>query len=84
MYTSGNQVYGGYSHQNKGLLSSPKKGKKRTVQGNKFLLALHRLTVVMALGLAPCWRRTLMMWVWPCWAAWWRGVYPFCCPRQLW
>lgn len=38
------------------------------------------LTVVMALGLAPCCSRTLMMWVWPCWAAWCRGVYPFCYP----
>lgn len=40
------------------------------------------LTVVMALGLAPCCSRTLMMWVWPCWAAWWRGVYPFCYPQR--
>lgn len=34
-------------------------------------------TIVTALGLAPCCSRTLMMCVFPCWAAWWRGVYPF-------
>ena len=34
-------------------------------------------TTVIALGLAPFCSRTLMMCVFPCWAAWWRGVYPF-------
>lgn len=32
------------------------------------------LTAVVAFGLAPCWSRTLMMCVWPCWAAWCKGV----------
>lgn len=34
-------------------------------------------TTVIALGLAPYCSRMLMMCVLPCWAAWWRGVYPF-------
>lgn len=36
------------------------------------------LTTVSSLGAAPCWSRTLMMWVCPCCAAWCSGVYPFC------
>lgn len=32
------------------------------------------LTIVTALGLAPCCSRTLIICVFPCWAAWWSGV----------
>lgn len=39
---------------------------------------LSALTTVSSLGAAPCWSRTLMMWVCPCCAAWCSGVYPFC------
>lgn len=35
------------------------------------------LTTVRSLAEAPCWSSRLMMWVWPCWAAWCRGLYPF-------
>lgn len=34
--TYDNQLYEEYFHQNNGLLPSPKEGKKRIVQGNKF------------------------------------------------
>lgn len=37
-----------------------------------------QLTTVSSLGEALFWSRTLMMCVWPCWAAWCSGVYPFC------
>lgn len=40
------------------------------------------LTTVSSLGAAPCWSRTLMMWVCPCCAAWCSGVYPFCRHRE--
>ena len=32
------------------------------------------LTMVSSLAEAPCWSSRLMIWVWPCWAAWCRGV----------
>lgn len=41
------------------------------------------LTTVVALGLAPCCSSTLIMCVFPCCAAWWRGVYPFYRTREL-
>lgn len=43
---------------------------------------LPALTTVSSLGAAPCWSRTLMMWVCPCCAAWCSGVYPFCRHRE--
>lgn len=50
----------------------------RAGQGRRKMKAQGRatgiLTAVVAFGLAPCWSRTLMMCVWPCWAAWCRGV----------
>ena len=35
------------------------------------------LTTVSSLAEAPRCSSMAMMWVWPCCAAWWRGVYPF-------
>lgn len=36
------------------------------------------LTTVSSLGEALFWSKTLIIWVCPCWAAWCKGVYPFC------
>jgi len=35
-----------------------------------------QLTVVISLGSAPCFNSRVTMSVWPCWAAWCKGVYP--------
>lgn len=50
--TYDNQLYEEYFHQNNGLLSSPKEGKKRTVQGNKFPVA-HQPYRGDGVGLGP-------------------------------
>lgn len=46
------------------------------------LSSLWFLTAVSSLGEAPWCRSKLMMCVCPCWAAWCRGVYPFCKGRS--
>lgn len=50
--TYDNQLYEEYFHQNNDLLSSPKEGKKRTVQGNKFPVA-HQPYRGDGVGLGP-------------------------------
>lgn len=50
--TYDNQLYEEYFHQKNDLLSSPKEGKKRTVQGNKFPVA-HQPYRGDGVGLGP-------------------------------
>ena len=53
----------------RGILSQSQGKRGGAVRGNR-----RPLTAVVALGLAPCCSKTLMMCVWPCWAAWCKGV----------
>lgn len=53
----------------RGTLSQSKGKRGGVLRSNR-----RPLTAVVALGLAPCCSKTLMMCVWPCWAAWCKGV----------